>query len=113
MLAFITQLFPTGFGIYMEVFLTGALIALIAAAGYTFFVYSMKDDYADKSSELYCDNPWDCVGKQDGKDHLQNLQKSRRKKATIIGIALLAAAAIVLILLILLITDVYSVFEIV
>ncbi len=86
-----------GFPIMLEVFLTGVLIALVGAAGYTFFVFSMKDDREDRASQLYCENPWDVVSEQDGKD---KSRKSRPSKNTVIGLILLIAAIIVLILLI-------------
>ena len=34
-------IFPMGFAIYIEIFLTGLLIALLGASGYVFFIYSM------------------------------------------------------------------------
>ncbi len=102
-------LIPYGFAIFLEIFLTGTLIALIGAAGYTFFVYSMKDDRADQIAKLYYDNPWDKVN-----EHTANNkpQKSRRKKGTLIGILLLLAAVIVLLLLIWVLHIVYPVIQI-
>ena len=97
-------LFPMGFAIFLEIFLSGLIIALIGAAGYTFFVYSMKDDRADKRMNLYYNNPWEKVNKQADMD---KQRKSRREKGTVIGIILLISAVIVSLLLIWVIHIVY------
>lgn len=89
-----------GFLIVLEAVLTAILIALIGAAGYAFFVSSMRDDRAEKRMELYYKNPWDELKKQSEEDEPK---KPRIEKSTKIGIILLLAAVIVLLLLILLI----------
>ena len=94
-----------GFAIFLEVFLTGLLIALIGAAGYVFFVYSMRDDRGDRIRKLYYNNPWEHMGKQADEEEPK---RPRVKKSTKIGILLLLAAAVVLILLILVLNSVYS-----
>lgn len=99
---------PIGFGIMLEVFLTGVLVALIGAAGHTFFVYSMKDDRAEKRLQRYYDAsnyPWEKLSKQDDED---KKRRPRIQKSTLIGIILLLAAVIVLIFLILVVNHVHS-----
>ena len=91
---------PTFINIALEVFLTGVLIALIGAAGYTFFIYSMRNDRAEKIAQRYS-NPWDKVSGQDD----NKPQHPRVSKSTLIGLLLLVAASLVLILLILLISQ--------
>ena len=100
----IYYLIPMGFAIFLEIFLSGMVIALIGAAGYTFFVYSMEDDRIDKKREMYRRNPWEVLGVQGAGDPPE---KSRRVKRTVIGILLLTAAVIVLLLLIQVIYIVY------
>jgi len=98
---------PIGFGIMLEAFLTGVLVALIGAAGYTFFVYSMKDDRAEKRLQRYYDAnnyPWEKLSKQDD----DKKRRPRIQKSTLIGIILLLAAVIVLIFLILVVNHVHS-----
>ncbi len=87
-----------GFPIVLEAVLTVVLIALIGAAGYIFFVYSMKDDRNDKIARLHYNNPWDKINNQAAED---KTWKPRRKKGAKISIILLIAAIPVLILLIL------------
>ena len=100
----IYYLFPMGFAIFLEIFLSGLIIALVGAAGYTFFIYSMKDDRADKRRNLYYNNPWEKINKQ---DDTNKAHRSHREKGLIIGIILLVAAVIVSLLLIWVIHIVY------
>lgn len=98
-------IFPMGFAIYIEIFLTGLLIALLGASGYVFFIYSMRDDRGDRIRKLYYNNPWEQMGKPTDEEEPK---RPRMKKSTKIGILLLLAATVVLILLILVLNSVYS-----
>ena len=44
--------------VVVEALLIGLVLALIGAGGYTFFIFSMKDDRAEKRLERM-NNPWE------------------------------------------------------
>lgn len=46
--------------VVVEALLIGLVLALVGAGGYVFFIFSMKDDQADKRMERFS-NPWDRV----------------------------------------------------
>lgn len=86
------------FSTLLEGLLIGVLIALIGAAGYTFFVFSMKDDRDAAAVRKHYVNPWDAVS---GQDADTKPKKPPRSRSEIIGLVLLLAAIVVLIALIL------------
>ncbi len=51
--------------VIIEVILIAVLIALIGAAGHTFFAFSMKDDYDEAERKRHI-NPWDVVNGRSG-----------------------------------------------
>ncbi len=93
-------IFP-GYPVMLEALLIGLLIALIGAAGYTFFSFSM---HADRNAEMrkhYYDNPWDTVSGQNNHDEPQ---KPLRSKGEIVRLILLLTAIAVVIFLLFLVT---------
>lgn len=86
------------FSTLLEGFLIGVLIALIGAAGYTFFVFSMKDDRDAAAMRKHYVNPWDAVSGQDANAKPQRPPRSGNET---VGLILLLAAILVLIVLIL------------
>lgn len=89
-----------GLPVMLEVLLIGFIIALVGAAGYTFFVFAMKDDRDEHLMKNYYVNPWDVVGST---EPAPPPKKSRKKKiAVTILITLAVIVAILALLLVIL-----------
>lgn len=90
------EIYP-GFDIMLEALLIGFVIALVGAGGYVFFVYSMKDDHADRIREKYMNNPWDNLSGREEKKSPKN-QPSRKIKTVLLSLMAILVVLIILIL---------------
>lgn len=91
----IIVLYP-GVSIMLEALLIGFIIALIGAGGYTFFIFSMKDDRDDKMRERMA-GPWEKLSGQNEPEIPKSSSHGKRK----IVLLILMAVLLVFILLLL------------
>ena len=81
--------------VVVEALLIGLVLALVGAGGYVFFVFSMKDDRADKRLERY-KNPWD---RMSGEKEAQAPRSPQNRKAKVILLAVIGVLLILICLL--------------
>ncbi len=87
-------IFPADYSVMLEIALIGLGIALIGAAGFVIFTYSMRDDRADRIRDMMVeDNPWSTVSGQNAVEAPQS--KDRRiSKAGLIRLIVVFAVLI-------------------